>query len=171
VRETLSLQLEPYRRAAPDARWTPPDSWHLTLLFLGAVGPDRSADLASLIDSVSATMRGPYHVEADRGDGRVRRGDGVAWLGLGRGAGTLIALAGRLEAACPAFTIPGAQPKRTPSAHVTVARRADRALVTALRTQALGALGADWTVDRVSLMRSHLDAGGARYETLHERAL
>ncbi len=36
VREALAAQLAPYRAAHPDVRWTRPETWHLTLLFLGS---------------------------------------------------------------------------------------------------------------------------------------
>jgi 2'-5' RNA ligase len=39
VKQALHAQLEPVRAATPQARWSPAESLHLTLLFLGAV-PD-----------------------------------------------------------------------------------------------------------------------------------
>ncbi len=39
VKQTLNAQLEPVRAATPQARWLPPETLHLTLVFLGAV-PD-----------------------------------------------------------------------------------------------------------------------------------
>lgn len=113
----------------------------------------------------------PYRVRLAAGGGRVRHGEGVAWLGLSAGAGRLIELAAAVAEGCPDDITSGAPPKRTPSAHLTVARKADDALVRALRDHALGRLEANWTVDRLQLVRSHLEPGGARYETLHEAAL
>lgn len=37
VKEMLQAQLEPVRAATPQARWLPPESLHLTLVFLGSV--------------------------------------------------------------------------------------------------------------------------------------
>jgi 2'-5' RNA ligase len=95
----------------------------------------------------------------------------VAWLGLSAGADELIELATTVAEGCPTDLTTGPPPRRTPSAHVTVARKADEALVRALREQALGALRTSWTVDRLQLVRSHLEPDGARYETLHEATL
>jgi len=97
--------------------------------------------------------------------------DGVAWLGLEAGAGDVIETAEVVAAACPADITMGAPPKRTPAAHLTIARRADRELIAALETRSLGSLDAAWTIDRIALVRSHLGPGGSRYETLHEVTL
>lgn len=167
IRTELHEQLAPYRRAHRAVRWTRPETWHLTLLFLGSVDPSRATELHDLVDEV-ATRFAPYMVVADRGGGRTRRGEGVAWLGLSEGAGTLIEAATLTAEYCPHDITDGAPPKRTPSAHLTLVRKADDAVVRALREQSHGPLGVGWTVDRLQLVRSHLEPGGARYETSHE---
>jgi 2'-5' RNA ligase len=167
VRFELQRQLAPYRRAHPEVRWTRPATWHLTLLFFGSVPPDRVPELKRLTDDVAARTE-PYEATVDQGGGRVRRGEGVAWLGLSTGAGRLIEAASLAAERCPADLTDGPAPKRTPSAHLTVVRRADQAVVIALRDQAHGRVQVDWTVDRLQLVRSYLEPGGARYETLHE---
>jgi 2'-5' RNA ligase len=83
----------------------------------------------------------------------------------------MIELAGWLARDCPPGVTRDAPPKRTPAAHVTVARRADDALVEALASEQWGPLAARWTFDRLALMHSHLESDGARYETLHEATL
>ncbi len=170
VRGELLAQLGPYRRAHRDVRWTQPETWHLTLLFLGSVAPDRVPEVARLMRHVGQRAA-PYPVFVDRGDGRVRGGAGVAWLSLSTGAGRLIELATLAARGCPPDITEGAPPRRTPSAHLTLVRKADRAVVQALRAQAHGPLGIGWTVDRLLLVRSHLGTEGARYETLREVTL
>lgn len=170
MRRELQAQLAPYRRAHERVRWTRPSTWHLTLLFLGSVAPSHVTELEHLVDEVASHVQ-PYRVWADRGDGRVGEDDGVAWLGLSEGAGELIEAASLAAAACPPDVSGGRPPKRTPSAHLTVARKADEAVVRALRERSCGPLGVGWRVERIELVRSHLEPGGARYETLHESTL
>lgn len=170
ARDSLQQQLAPYRARFTAARWTPPASWHLTLVFLGPVEPAFVHQLEGLLEAVGERAS-PYRVRLDAGGGRVRRGEGVAWLGLSSGASRLIELAAAVADACPVDITSGGPPKRTPSAHLTVARKANDALVRALRDHACGPLAARWTVDRLQLVRSHLEPTGARYETLHEVTL
>jgi 2'-5' RNA ligase len=170
ARAQLHEQLAPYRRAHREVRWTRPESWHLTLLFLGSVAPDRVPELERLVDAV-ARRRRPYVATVDQGGGRTRGRESVAWLGLSEGAGTLIETATLMAHSCPPDISDGRPPRRTPSAHLTVVRKADEAVVQTLGRQALGPLGVSWEVDRIRLVRSFLQAGDARYETLHEATL
>ncbi len=150
-------------------RWTRPETWHLTLLFVGSVEPRRASELEALVRNV-AEATPAYDVRVDQGGGRLRRGEGVAWLGLSEGATTLIELASELAVACAPDLAHG-PPKRTPSAHLTLVRRADAPTIQALRQRAYGHLSVDWQADRIALVRSHLDRSGARYETLHEATM
>ncbi len=168
--ETLDRQLAPYRTALPDVRWTRPETWHLTLVFLGSVEPGRLTELASIIDAVAAGGT-PYRIRLDAGDGRMGHREGVGWLRASEGRGELVALADAIARGCPADLTVGVPVRRTPSAHLTVARGATMVAIAALRTQAPGPLGVAWTVDHIDLVRSHLEASGARYQTLHEAAL
>ena len=95
----------------------------------------------------------------------------MGWLSVGAGARDVLAMADRLAAACPDGITIGRPPRRTPSAHLTVARRANGVLVDALTEQRHGLLEATWHADRIALVRSHLGPVGSRYETLHEAAM
>jgi 2'-5' RNA ligase len=166
VRTELHAQLAPYRAAHRDARWTPPESWHLTLLFLGQVEPAYVPELEWLIGDVGRRTT-PYPVRVERVGGRISGGEGVAWLGLSTGAGRLIETATLTAERCPPEATQGRPPKRTPSAHLTLVRKALGGAIEDLCKQAHGPLGVSWTVDTIELVRSHLEASGARYETLH----
>lgn len=170
VRAQLDAQLAPYRRAYPDVRWTHPRTWHLTLLFLGSVQPTHVAQLEQLIDAVVSEVS-PYTAVADQAGGRARHHGGVAWLALGAGAGELIEAATIAAERCPRDITEGPPPKRTPSAHLTVSRKVDESVIEALRSQACGPLGVGWMVDRIQLVRSHLEPAGARYETLYQTTM
>jgi 2'-5' RNA ligase len=170
VRERLDRQLTPYRRRFSRARWLLPEGWHVTLLFLGSVARDRVAGLIELVDA-GAARRAPFAVALDGGGGHRSRRGSVAWISVRDGAGTVIALADELEAHCPDGITLGAPPRRTPSAHVTVARRVDDDLITALHLSSLGLIGVSWTAHSMALYRSVLSARGSTYETVHEAAL
>ena len=170
ARARLQRQLAPYRRAHPGVRWTQPQTWHLTLLFIGSVARERVAQLEALVDDVAREVVA-YEIAIERGGGRPGQRGGVAWLGATHGARSLIETASLLAERCPPDIAGGSPPKRTPSAHLTVVRAADRAVIEALRIGSLGQHRASWTVDRIDLVRSHLGPDGARYETVHRATL
>ena len=60
-------------------------------------------------------------------------GEGVAWLGLSAGAGRLIETATLTAERCPPEVTHGRPPRRTPSAHLTVVRKAHEGAIEALR--------------------------------------
>ena len=132
--------------------------------------PDRVPALAGLLETV-ASGTPVARLEVAGGGGRVRGREAVAWLAIGSGAGHVLVLADELAARCPEGLTNGPPPRRTPSAHLTVARRADADLVADLGQQRLGPLAASWTSDRIALVRSHLGSDGSRYETLEEAPL
>lgn len=166
----LQRQLAPYRRAHPEVRWTRPETWHLTLLFIGSVARDRVVELEALVEAVAREVAA-YRIAIERGGGRPGQRGGVAWLGATHGARSLIETASLLAARCPPDIAGGSPPKRTPSAHLTVVRAADQLVIEALRSQAHGSLGVGWTVERIDLVRSHLGPEGARYQTVHGATL
>jgi 2'-5' RNA ligase len=170
VRRRLQSQLRPYRAAHPNVRWTHPDTWHLTLLFLGSVLPERVPEVAALADRVAQGSR-PYLARVEAGGGRIRHDDGVAWLGLSAGAPSLIETAEILARECPGDITTGAPARRTPAAHLTVVRRADADVIAALRAETHGPLEAEWGVEHLVVVRSRLEPGRARYETLHQSTL
>ncbi len=166
VRATLDEALSPYRVACPHVRWLRPESWHLTLLFLGSVPSAATAGLISLLDDAAAE-RQPGVISLAGADGRLQKRGGVAWLQVSRGAARLLTLADRLGQEVASEVGGIVPPKRTPSAHLTVARKVDADVITMLRERRHGSIEASWTSDRMILVRSHLGPDGPRYETLH----
>lgn len=162
--------MAPYRERHRAIRWLPAASWHLTLLFLGSVSVHRLEELVAIVDDAALSSL-PFRVEVTGGGGRERHGQAVAWLPVGEGAGRVLGLADHLAMACPADLPVSGPPRRTPSAHLTVARSADRAVLDDLTAERWGRPEERWRVDRLVLVRSHLQPSGARYETLHEAAL
>ena len=142
------------RPTVPGLRWTTPDQWHVTLRFLGAVddvGAARSALAGVEIAPVVARL-GPA---VGRFDHRILH---VPVAGLEPLAAGVVAATADL----------GEEPEDRPfRAHITLARATRRAQVD-LRPLAGGPFEADWPVDSVCLVQSHLSPKGARYETVAE---
>ena len=150
-------------------RWVDPTLMHLTLRFLGEVAEER---LEALQGALSRDVP-PVDVELAL-DGVGTFGPpvrtAVAWLGVGGDRDGLQALAERVEAAVVSAGLPPEE--RDFRAHVTLVRlgrrasRADRRAV----AEAVAAVHAPppsvFRARSVVLVRSHLGAGGPRYELL-----
>jgi 2'-5' RNA ligase len=170
VRDSLHAALASYRRAFDRVRWLDPATWHVTLLFLGCVPVAAVAPLIAASDGVAARWP-PFEVDTVGGGGRVRGRDGPAWLWVRRNARGVVELAEDLEWAV-VRGVPGVPaPRRAPSSHVTIARRADGTLLSSLRQETHGPLRSGWHVDRIVIMRSYLGSAGAHYEAIHEAPL
>ena len=142
------------------------DNVHLTLKFLGGVEAARLDAVAAAL-STAVAPRGAFHLTLS-GLGAFpcpARPRGV-WAGVGEGAGAARELASRVDAALAPLGFP--RESRPFSAHVTLGRlrtpRPDRRLGEALAASG-GAFGGQ-RVTHVSLMRSQLSPGGARYTEL-----
>lgn len=105
------------------------------------------------------------------GGGRERHGEAVAWLPVREGADRVIELAGHLAVDVEESITSGPPPRRTPGAHLTVARGSDRHAVRDLAAECWGRPEERFVADCVTLVRSYLEPTGARYETLHRAAL
>jgi 2'-5' RNA ligase len=173
VRAAVAAVQARLRAAAPraDVRWLDPQTFHLTLKFLGNV-PD------ARVPAVSAALEGavaepPLALEA-HGLGAfpsVRR-PRVLWAGITGGAPGLVALAGDIDRAlAPLGFAPEARPFR---AHLTIGRvRSPRdadALAKAVEAETTTALGA-WTACEVVLYQSRLKPTGAVHEKVSRHRL
>ena len=173
VRDRLARAVRAARPAAPELRWTPPEEWHLTLVFLGAAGeplPGLSAALErtlvgrpapdlTLDDWDTFPRRSPRPRPRDGGGGGRRAS--VVWAGV-RGEG-LHDLADSLAEAARGAGVP--VPSRPFVPHITLARaRPPREVADTLRL--LGpAPTATWRADRIHLVESR-PAGQDRYRTV-----
>jgi 2'-5' RNA ligase len=143
-------------RAAPGApRWTPPNRWHLTLLFLGDVPAAALGPLtAAVTPAVAATP--PLTLQL-AGAGRFgsRRRPAVCWAGVTGDVAELTALADRLATAARAVGLPVED--RPFRAHLTIGRwRAGQPADGDLPARLAGHRGPVWPAREVVLWRSHL---------------
>jgi 2'-5' RNA ligase len=151
--------------ADADWRWSDPAGWHVTLAFLGGVAGD---SVPRLLAAVSAAVRDETSFAMTTGglggfpSGRRAR---VLWYGVADPDRRLRSLAARVAAASG---IVEAGPFH---AHVTLARSRDRRGAPTPTAPAGGMPDGSVEVDRVTLFRSHLGRGPARYEALGDAPL
>ncbi len=167
LQETLRSKIEP--RSGVRLRWVRPEGTHLTLKFLGEVAASR---LPAIEDALQAALSTPPGVRlslegpglfSNRGQAR------VLWAGAGGDVVGVTRLAGQIDAAMGEI---GFEVERRPFApHLTLARVPENvslaaesvaSIIGTVETPAVPELA----IERVSLMRSHLGRGGARYERL-----
>jgi 2'-5' RNA ligase len=147
----------PLREVPGAPRWSTPDRWHLTLLFLGDVPADRVPELIDV--AAPAVAAAPAMTLRLAGGGRfgsLRRPQ-VAWAGLDGDVGPLVDLAGRLTAVARSLRL--AVEDRPFRPHLTLGRwrpgrPADGAVVDGLADYR----GPAWPVTEVRLLDSHLGA-------------
>lgn len=140
-------------------RWQPAERWHVTLVFLGDVAPQRLAGLSAALEDVCGTAQPLSLRLAGAGTFGTGRGAAVLWVGVeGEGLAEFAAQVARA-------VLPEAddQPFR---AHLTLARwrppeRPDPAVARTLRSYR----GPPWPVEEVVLVRSHLGPR-PRYERI-----
>lgn len=149
-------------RPVPGRR-TPPESWHLTLRFLGAT--DAAAG-ARLVEALRGAALGPAFAMGFDGLGAFPQAGRahVLWIGVDAGADTLRALADVVERAAVAAGF-AREPRRF-SAHLTLSRMRPAQDVRSILAAAPPAPPDRQVVDAVVLYRSHLARDGARYEAV-----
>jgi 2'-5' RNA ligase len=154
ARAHLDRALGPLRGAAGEPRWIPPERWHVTLLFLGAVPAESVAGLRAAVGEVAAGAA-PIALRIAGGGwfGAGRRPQ-VFWAGLDGDVRPLTDLADRLRGA--ALGLGFVVPDRPFRAHLTVGRwRPRRPVDASLPGGLAGYRGPEWPVTGVALLESH----------------
>lgn len=166
VKRSVAAAIEPWRQTFPDARWIPPENWHVTLKFLGATGRDLLPWIEATISAV-ATVHPPAEANlanlgAFPSAGRAR----VLWAGLEEPDDRLGALVSSLEAAL-SKEFPVEVRRFHP--HLTVAR-SDPPLRLPHRFAETRCASGPFGIERLVLYRSHLQRPrprpSPRYEAL-----
>lgn len=153
--------------AAPDVRWAPPESLHVTLAFLGDVDEPR---IPALEECIGRALAGAPAFELALGPAGRFPAQGparVVWLGLEVGRKEIAALASRLERRLvPAgFLAPSDRPFR---AHVTLGRpKGARGFGRpADLLDGVRPCGGAVRVEEVTLAESRLTPRGSQYEAM-----
>jgi 2'-5' RNA ligase len=150
--------------------WTLPEQWHITLAFYGQVEDKRVPDLKARL--TRAAKR--HSVLSLALDGAGRFDGRTLWAGCSGDVATLRNIARSVVAAGRRVGASSTDDAFRFRAHITLAR-ARRPVDLRPYVAALDAFRSrSWTVDSVTLVRSHLGAGAARhsrYETLSTHRL
>ncbi len=155
ARADLAAALAQVQGLPGEPRWTLPERWHLTLLFLGAV-PDRQVpDLVAAVGpQVLAAPPGPLRLTGAGRFGSPRRPQ-VAWIGLDGDVATLTDLARRLATQARRLRLEVEDRPFRP--HLTVGRwRPGRPADGTVIDRLAGYRGPEWPVREVRLLESHL---------------
>ena len=171
VRSALGASLERLRSSLGGAyRWVRPEAVHLTLRFLGDVEAERVPELTSALGAAV----GPLDAFELRLDGTGvfpnARAPSVVWAGLGGESAALVRLVAAVGTATAGVGEPAESRPYVP--HLTLGRVRNRlgrpeaeALAASLRGVTYEGTS-PFQVDGVSLMRSEIGPGGARYTRL-----
>ena len=162
VRTAIHDATGPWRRSLPAFRWTGPDALHLTIAFIGNVDADDVRAIESAVEAAAAALAPVptgltrFGAFPDRGAAR------VLWVGLDDPDGGLV----RVASATTAALGPSLEAEERPyNPHITIARaRRPATAPTGFHDQQVPV--ARWTIEALTLFRSHLGAGAPRYERL-----
>lgn len=172
ARDAVIGEVERLRPLSRAVAWVPRDNLHLTLRFLGEQSEARLADALAALESAAAGEEpftlGLHGLGAFPGLERPR----ILWVGVAEGALAARALQARVESG---LTERGFLPEARPwHPHLTVGRVFDerrwRGETPAALRQAVAQAGsrpvAHLGITAISLMKSDLGPGGARYTPL-----
>ena len=160
VRTAIHDATTSWRGSLPAFRWTTRDALHLTIAFIGNVDADDVRAIESAVGAAAAELA-PVPTGLTRFGGFPDRGGArVLWVGLDDGG--LVRVATVVATALEDFLEADGHPYHP---HITIARARRPATVPAAFHDDQVPV-ARWTVDALTLFRSHLGAGGPRYERL-----
>ena len=117
--ELVSLQAE-LKKSAADVKWVEPENIHLSVRFIGDVGPDRAEEIKKQLAETAAGSKAFEFTMKGIGAFPDLSFPRVIWLGVDRGAAESARFAGDLEAKLRAIGISGEERKFHP--HITLGR-------------------------------------------------
>jgi len=172
VRDLIAGAIDAFPVDLPPWRWSKPDTWHLTLKFLGEIPDTDVALISRCLEGVAARHRTFELAVGEFGGFPSLRRPRVLMFKVGKGAGELEALAAEIDQTLLDVAGIPKESKRF-RAHATIARVKNRLdpSVTDRLASVSPLVGAIQTVGSIDLMKSELRPQGARYECLKAFAL
>ncbi len=159
--------MSPYRDRLPEARWTRPEAWHVTIKFLGATYPRLVREVEGAVTAAAAAIEPFESAITVLGAFPSARRARVLWSGLQDDEGRLATVASQLDERLRAHFRPES---RALTPHLTLARLRTPINLEESAPEWVGfpVASAPFTIDRLVLYRSHLSPRGARYQPVHE---
>lgn len=172
IQDNLKHLQDVLRASMPDVRWTKSGNIHLTLKFLGDVEVSRIDAISEALTDIARQFTSFTTSLAGVGAFPNSRKPRIIWVGLEKGADELVNMAKQIEGSMRRLGFP--REKRSFRPHLTagrIRRLEHPALMTeSLERSEVGELG-EFTVQRISLIKSQLDPAGSIYTTLFEAPL
>jgi RNA 2',3'-cyclic 3'-phosphodiesterase len=156
VLDELEAAVAPLRPARPDLRWTSPQSWHVTLAFLGEVDDAVLGRLTERLERAAGKRHGLVVSAAGAGAFPTAPRARVLWTGLQVDREALRTVARSVAAAARKAGAPPPDEQRRFRPHITLARSREPVDLRPLIAELSGFAGTAWPADRVHLIRSHL---------------
>jgi RNA 2',3'-cyclic 3'-phosphodiesterase len=163
--DELDAAVAPFRAARPDLRWSTPQSWHVTLAFLGEVNETVVTRLGPRLELAADRHAGLSLSAAGAGAFPTAPRARVLWTGIRGDQEALRRMAASVAAGARRAGAPPPDERRRFRPHITLARCREPADVRALVMELAEYSGAAWTAERIHLIRSHLGPQ-PRYESL-----
>ena len=172
IQDRLGCLQSDFKASMPDVRWTKYSNIHLTLKFLGDVQISRIDKVSEALQEVAVKFS-PFTMNlAGMGAFPNPRRPRIVWVGVEKGVNELVEMANSIEGSMKRLGFP--REKRRFSPHLTVGRirrlTNPAAMTEALDKARVGELG-EFTVGRISLIKSQLDPAGSIYTILTEARL
>ena len=152
VIDELGSAIARVRLHAPGLRWTPPEQWHVTIVFLGEVDDDALDELTRRLQRAAA-RHSPLSLTFAGGG---RFGHRVLWTAVQGDRNGLRALTHSAKAAARRCGLPVEQRPHRP--HLTLARAGAGADLRPLVTLLAAWQGLPWVAHQLELIRSRLRA-------------
>ena len=172
IHDSLKQLQDALRDSMPDVRWTKSGNIHLTLKFLGDVEISRIEAISKALTDITCQFTSFTTSLANIGAFPNSRKPRIVWVGLEKGADELVKMAGQIEDSMKRLGF--LREKRRFNPHLTVGRirrlEHPAAMTEALEQSRVGEVG-EFTVQRISLIKSQLDTAGSIYTTLFEAPL
>lgn len=168
TKDEVERAVAPLRERYPGGRWVRPESWHVTVKFLGRTMPTILDRVRDACRRATERVR-PFRVELGPPGAFPRpTGARVLWVGLRDESEGLRVIARALDHELERDFPPE---KRPFTAHLTVARFEPSVRIDPADLEAAVPEPAGFRVGELVLFRSHLSPKGARYEALERFSL